>query len=89
LAYSCLGRTTRQATNFNGKAECKRLLAELNRPDTSIGYLQRVARRVATSFPDERERDIEEFRQLVELTRPKRPAPHSSKRRRVSLPAIL
>lgn len=83
-AYNCLGRITTQTANFHGKAECRRLLAELNRPDTSIVYLRRVAKRVATAFPDERGREIEQFRQLVESTRLKRPAPRSSKRRRTS-----
>ncbi|RSL73737.1 hypothetical protein CEP54_000284 [Fusarium duplospermum] len=72
LAYNCLVRVTTQTSNFTGKAECKRLLTELDRPDTSIGYLQQVAKGVATSFTGERERDIEQFRH--------------SKRRRTSPP---
>lgn len=84
-AYNCLCRITTQTANFHGKAECRRLLTELNRTETSIVYLQRVARRVATAFPDERGREIEQFRELVESTRPRRSAPRSSKRRRVSL----
>ncbi|RTE75452.1 hypothetical protein BHE90_010085 [Fusarium euwallaceae] len=86
FAYNCLGRITTQTANFHGKAECKRLLTELNHPDTSITYVQRVARRVAAAFSDEREQEIEQFRQSLDSTLPKGPTPRSSKRRRTSPP---
>ncbi|KPM41073.1 hypothetical protein AK830_g5485 [Neonectria ditissima] len=87
LAYVGVHRAAKQASNFSGKADCKRLAGELDRLPQD--RLRQLAAEVVGAFPESQKQMVENFRQLLRSAHPRTPTSQPSKRQRLCLLTMM